>query len=244
LVFFFTGVILLFLALWLWEGVPAATTQQTLAQVIHLEGQVSFRSSFLSPTETLTSPRALPAHSVLETGSQGYAVIEFPSAQRIRLPPGSRISLEPLTGASLLRILAGQIKVESSGREDGLLIQTQNLRMSPAEYQSLFQQRNGKQPQAKAVFQNPLDFLRAVEKRKRFFERCYTQLQKRAPESRGHVQIEFSISETGKTRSVRVLSQNLGDRKFQECLETSARRLDFRPIVSKASTLVLPLRFE
>lgn len=193
----------------------------------------------------------------LETLDAAEAILSLDSAHRVRVLENSVITLESVKGleADHIEIILkrGEIRIENYGREGELIIAKNGERISAENY-------NGSKLSAAAVIPpqsidrstpelelaglNSDEISATLAQNRPQFFRCYTLSLQKNSNFKGDVSLSFTVEPSGRVSSAEVLSSQIDDKDFQNCLLETTRRLTFKGFQGSPLTTVFPLQFE
>jgi hypothetical protein len=251
LTFFFSGLLLLGIGFLIskWMDADSPSTP-SLAHVEKISDQVFILKKHLTQKEKLDKKSPLRALETIETNAEGEALLDFPSAYKIRVNPNTQITLDQEGDKTILYIKSGDIKIENLGRDGSVFIAKAGLRWSATEYDV---NNHGPQNQQDPTLKHgenipegltPSYILDTLKAQKGNFYKCYTQLLQKKPGITGETSISITIEPTGKISRSDVTTSKLDEPSFKKCLIEAAGHIEFKPFGGDAITTVFPLKFE
>ncbi len=249
--FFFSGLLLLCIGVLVSKWMDAdSPTSPALAQIEKITDQVLILKKHQTQKEVVKKKTPLRALETLETTVDGEAVLDFPSAFRLHVFPNSQLTLDQEGDATVVYLKAGEIKMDSQGRDGTLLIAKGGLRWPAPEYDSLNKTSRAAEPTLPATDSQaqegltPSYIVDTLKSQKGIFYKCYTQLLQKKPGLVGETSISMTIDPNGKISRSDVTTSQLGDASFKKCLIEATARIEFKPFRGDAITTVFPLKFE
>jgi hypothetical protein len=83
-----------------------------------------------------------------------------------------------------------------------------------------------------------------VQNQKGFMNRCYALHLKNQPQSKGEIDLTFTIQPGGDVVNVKILKNSLGDLELQKCLQSIFERTRFRAFEGDPVIVNYPIYFE
>lgn len=83
-----------------------------------------------------------------------------------------------------------------------------------------------------------------VNNQKPFFNRCYAQHLRLNPDSRGQINLAFTIDDQGKVTAVNLVNSTMGDPQLDRCTMAVLERCRFRPYDGDPIVVNYPINFE
>ena len=237
---------------------PPLSPTVTLALAERLTGSASLLRNGMVQKENLSRKMAVGHLDSLETGELGEVILDFETADRIRLKEHTLVTLErvedPEGFHSILVLKRGHIQVENTGREGELFIAKNGERISASKYQDSplaqapVQEAEANEIPATQVPEgaslNEKEIQDVMGSRRSSFMKCYTQLLQKDAKAKGEVSLAFTVENSGKVGAVEMTSTNLQQDDFKKCLVDVVSRVEFPPFKGAPVSTLFPLKFE
>lgn len=252
LTFFFGGLLLIGVAFLIGNNFDVHSgSAPSLAKAEKISPPVTIFRKHLTEKEQLDKKTSLKALESLETGADGEAQLEFPSAYRLRILPNTHVTLDQEGEKTVLYLKTGSLRVENFGRDGSLFISQNGVRWSATEYglggKEKREDNFGMPAEVSGSTDESLSpsyILETLKAHKSIFYKCYTQLLQKHPGRSGEASVSVTIEPTGKISRSEVISSQFDDPGFKKCIGEALARLDFKAFAGEPITTVFPLQFE
>lgn len=247
LTFLFSGLILIGVAFLVSKWLDQTPATPPIATIEKISDSVFILRKHLTQKESLGRKALLHELESIESGPDGDAVLDFPNGFRIRVLSNTEVTLDKEFDKTLVYLKAGDLRIETMGREDSLFIIKNGVRMTAADYDKNFRDltetpKYQERPVAEGL--TPSYLVMVLSAQKGSFYKCYTQLLQKNPKLTGEASISITIEPSGKVSRTEISSSQLEDNSFKRCLTEVTQRIEFKPFVGKPVTTVFPVKFE
>lgn len=229
--------------------------KNVLAKIEYESGLVSILKSGLGQKVSLKKSAPMGLNQSIETGADGFAVLIFDSAYRVRVIENSLVTMAIENETPLIVVKRGDVQIVNHGRPGSLII-SKNGKRIPAENFEMPTDNDSapvaaSEPAAVAknnetpVTSLTQDYVQNVLRtNKTNFYKCYTQLLQKTPGVSGQTNLSFTIENSGKVRNPGIVASNIQDSNFKACLLDALSRLEFKSFNGEVITTTFPLKFE
>ena len=235
----------------LWKHFGSPTHQLRVGTITPLNG-VTNLSVEGKATRQLQEKTELMENDLIQTEELSQARIHLENAGRLVLAPQSTVQVQRRFQSNewhyVVKVFSGDARTEAEG-SPAMVLEKSQEEISWPERLLISQPRNLEEPKSSQVESSggrptAQEISSRLAQRRRDFLKCFGQLIQKKHQSKGVVELSFTILPTGRVSNPIFTSQDLDDGGFRNCLFEVVQRVRFQSFSGDAILAKFPLVFD